>query len=156
MSVDPQDFVGISFRMGDRDCLGLTRRYFKVAFNIDITDYARPVDWESSTIDLIRACHEREGFDMITDWRPKDLRHGDLLCMAIGEGNANHLAIYLGDGTILHHLTNRLSSIDPLRDFWRSLTCYVLRHPDVPHTPPDLADTDIGSLLRARYHPAAD
>src|SRR3546814_10211526 len=83
-------FVGIPFRMGERDCLGLFRRYYAEMFGVHVTDYARPVDWESDQIDLIRACHEREGFEMITTWRAKDLRPGDVLCMAIGEGNPNH------------------------------------------------------------------
>ncbi|WOF44372.1 C40 family peptidase [Sphingopyxis indica] len=151
MSVDPDNYVGIPFLMGVRDCLGLTRRYYAEAFGINITDYARPVDWESPVIDLIRACYEREGFEMVTKWREKDLRPGDLLCMSIGEGNANHLAIYLGGGEILHHLAGRRSSREPYRDFWRTLTCYVLRHPDVPDLRPVYPDTTIEELLRARY-----
>ncbi len=148
-SVD--DFVGIPFRMGDRDCLGLFRRYYAEIFGIHITNYARPSDWESQTIDLIRACYEREGFEMISRWRAKDLRPGDVLCMAIGEGNPNHMAIYIGEGEILHHLTNRLSCREEFRDFWRTLTCYVLRHPDVPDLRPTYPDTTIEELLRARY-----
>src|SRR3546814_14920044 len=89
-------------------------------FGVHVTDYARPVDWESDQIDLIRACHEREGFEMITTWRAKDLRPGAVLCMAIGEGNPNHMALYVGEGEILHHLTNRHSTREPYRDYWKS------------------------------------
>src|SRR3546814_13788378 len=86
---------------------------------------------------------------MITTWRAKDLRPGDVLCMAIGEGNPNHMALYVGEGEILHHLTNRLSTREPYRDFWRTLTCYVLRHPDVPDLRPVYPDTTIAELLRS-------
>ncbi|SKB62222.1 NlpC/P60 family protein [Sphingopyxis flava] len=145
------DYEGIPFRMGSNDCLGLFRKYYAEEFGISITDYARPNDWESSTIDLIRACYEREGFEMITSWKPKDLRPGDVLCMAIGEGNANHMAIFVGEGKILHHPANRLSVCEEYRDFWRNLTCYVLRHPDVPDLRPTYPDVTIEELLRARY-----
>lgn len=149
--IEIDDLVGIPFRMGSNDCLGLFRRYYAAEYGIHITNYARPSDWESQTIDLIRACYEREGFEMITKWKVKDLRPGDVLCMSIGEGTANHMAVFVGEGDILHHPANRRSVREPYRDFWRTLTCYVLRHPSVPDLRPVYPDTTIEELLRARY-----
>ncbi len=128
----------------------LFRQFYIDNFDITITNYARPTNWSSDQIDLMRLCYEREGFDMITDWKPKDLRPGDVLCMAIGERNANHFAVYLGDDELIHHLYGRLSSKETFRDFYRNTTCFVLRHPDVPDLRPVYPDVDIASLIRAR------
>ena len=137
--------------MGETDCLSLFRQFYADNFGIHIKNYARPKDWDASKLDLTRQFYEAEGFEMITDWKIKDLRPGDVLCMAIGASNANHFAIYIGDGDIVHHPSGRLSTREPLRDFWRSLTCYILRHPDVPDLTPTHPNTTLQELLRARH-----
>lgn len=139
-------FTGI----GRDDCFKLFRDFYADNFNISITNYARPHDWSSDKLDLMELCHEREGFEKITDWRVKDLRPGDVFCMAIGESNPNHFAIYLGDSQVLHHLFNQRSSVEPFRDFFRGATCYLLRHRDVPDLRPVYPDVDIMSLVNAR------
>jgi cell wall-associated NlpC family hydrolase len=142
-------FTGI----GNDDCFALSIQFFKDNFGIEITDYPRPNDWESDELNLIELLYEREGFDKITDWKAKDLRPGDVLCMAVGERNPNHLAIFVGNNTIVHHLYGRLSRTDDLRDFWLHQTCFILRHPDVPDLRPVYPDVDIMDLLRARNAP---
>jgi len=145
-----EHLVDRPFVFGAQDCLSLFRDFYKTNFNIDIRNYARPQNWSSDQLDLMRLCYEREGFDMVTDWKLKDLRPADVLCMAIGESNPNHFSIYLGDGEIVHHLAGRNSSKETFRDFWRSSTCYLLRHPDVPDLRPVYPDVDIRSLIDAR------
>ena len=135
---------------GSTDCLSLFRDFYAENFGIHITNYARPSNWSSEKIDLMRLCYEREGFNMISDWKLKDLRPADVLCMAIGERNANHFALYLGDDRLIHHLYGRFSSEEVFRDFYRNTTCYLLRHPDVPDLRPVYPDVDIASLIRAR------
>jgi cell wall-associated NlpC family hydrolase len=142
--------VGRPFIWGTADCLSLFRDFYKDNFGIEIRNYARPTDWSSDQIDLMRLCYEREGFDMITDWRLKDLRPGDVLCMAIGERNANHFAIFLGDGMIVHHLYGKMSTHEEFRGFYRNHVCFILRHPDVPDLRPVYPDVDIASLISAR------
>lgn len=145
-----EHLIGVPFVFGKNDCLSLFRQFYKENFGIEIRNYARPENWSADQLDLMRLCYEREGFEMITDWKTKDLRTGDVLCVAIGEETANHFAIYTGNGTIVHHLYGRFSSEDPFRDFWRNHTCFLLRHPDVPDLRPVYPDTDIVSLLNAR------
>lgn len=145
-----EKYVGRPFLMGETDCLGLFMEFYREELGVEITNYARPKDWDSDTIDLIRLCYEREGFEMITDWKPKDLRIGDLLCMSVGTSNPNHFAVYTGEGNILHHIAGRASSHEIFRDFWRASTGFVLRHKDVPDLTPKAPDTDIRSLLHAR------
>ena len=144
------NLVGIPFCMGTDDCFGLSRKYFKQNFDLDILDYARPHDWDADKLNLIEQCHEHAGFEKITLWKAKDLRPGDVLAMAIGSSNPNHFAIYVGDNLIIHHLSNRLSNEEMYRDFWQSVTCYLLRHPSIPDLRPVYPDIDITELLRAR------
>jgi cell wall-associated NlpC family hydrolase len=139
-------FTGI----GKRDCYALATDFFRDNFGIELTPYARPHDWEADKLDLFRNHYEAEGFDMITEWKPKDLRPADVLVMAIREANPNHCAIYLGDDTILHHLYGRMSSVEPLRGFYRNHTAFILRHKDVPDLRPVYPDVDYMELLRAR------
>lgn len=150
MTLIYEDLVDQPFIWGASDCLSLFRKFYKDNFGIEITNYARPTNWSSDKLDLMRLCYEREGFDLITDWKLKDLRPGDVLCMAIGEQNANHFAIYLGEGEIVHHLYGRRSTHEEFRGFYRNAMCYVLRHPDVPDLRPVYPDVDIRSLLDAR------
>lgn len=139
------------FRWGERDCFALARTFYIENFGITVPDYARPTNWTAGLLDLPRLCYEKNGFEMHTDWKTADLRPGDLLLMAVGDTAANHFAVYVGDNIIIHHLFGRTSNEEPFRDFWRNSVCYMLRHPSVPDLRPVLPDTDIASLLRARY-----
>lgn len=150
MTLKYEHLIGLPFIWGTSDCLSLFRAFYRENFGIEITNYARPSDWSSDQLDLMKLCYEREGFEMISDWRPKELRPGDVLCMAVGERNANHFAIYLGDDNIIHHLYGRASSMEVFRDFWRNNICFILRHPDVPDLRPVYPDVDLVSLLNAR------
>lgn len=141
------------FVQGKQDCFELARRFYRDNFGIEIRDYSRPNDWDADTIDLLRHAPVREGFEIITSWRPQDIRPADAFCMSIGSSNANHIGIYLGDNKFIHHLVGRLSNVEEFRDFWVTRINYLLRHPDVPDLRPEKQDTDITSLLRARYSP---
>lgn len=151
-----EDLINQPFCWGKHDCFSLVRAFYAENFGIQITNYARPTNWSSETLDLPRLCYEREGFEMYTDWKVKDLRPGDLLLMAISDTAANHFAIYVGDNMIIHHLYGRISSSETFRDFWRNSVCYMLRHPAVPDLRPQFPDTDIRSLLRARHNLTPD
>lgn len=145
-----EHLLDLPFIWGAQDCLTLFRQFYLENFGIAIRNYARPVDWSSDELDLMELCHEREGFEKITEWKIKDVRPGDILCMPIGERNPNHFAIYIGNDELIHHLSNRLSSKETFRDFWRNHTSYILRHPDVPDLRPVYPDVDIMELLNAR------
>lgn len=157
MKLEYDHLIGLQFGgIGTRDCFSLVKDFFKKNFNIDIPDFARPHDWRANENDLIRKCFPHSGFDSITNWKPTDLRPGDILAIMIGEANPNHLAIVVDDAKILHHLMGRMSTLEPLRDFWLNQTSFVLRHPDVPDLRPSYPDVEIGSLLRARNAPPGE
>lgn len=156
MTLAYDHLIGQAFLYGVRDCYAIVRDLYRDNFGIELTNYARPNDWRSEAADLIRDLHDHDGFQMITDWKVKDLRPGDVLCMAIGESKPNHLAIYAGDNLIVHHLFGRFSTEAPYRDFFRTSTCFLARHPDVPDLRPSLPNTNVGDLLRGRYRVQAD
>jgi cell wall-associated NlpC family hydrolase len=145
--------TGQRFAWGLHDCFSLTRAFFDDNFGLKIKNYARPTDWRSDEIDLIRRLYEREGFEMITTWKIKDLRPADVLCIAIGERNPNHFAIVTDHDTIVHHIYGKMSEEEPLRDFWLNHTCFILRHPSVPDLRPVYPDITIAELLNARNAP---
>lgn len=145
-----ENLAGKAFIFGEQDCLSLFRQFYLQNFDIHIRNYSRPSDWSSDELDLMRLCYEREGFEMITKWKASELRPGDVLCMAIGEGNPNHFSIFVGDNKLVHHLYGRRSSVEPYHEFWQHKTCYLLRHPDVPDFRPTYPDVTIRSLLDAR------
>lgn len=149
--IDGSKYEGQSFLWGSRDCYGLLRQIYLNEFGIKLTNFARPVAWRADAVNLIIQNHPRDGWEMIADWKAKDLRPGDVLAIAMNESNPNHLGIYLGDNKFAHHIYNHLSRVDPLRTHWLHHTCCILRHPDVPDLRAPKTDTPIEELLRARH-----
>ena len=145
-----EHLLGRQFEAGAVDCFDLARQFYIDNFGIEVPDFARPHDWSADERDLLRLLHEKAGFEMVTHWRPQDLRPGDVLCLCIGEANPNHVAVITGDGNILHHLRGRLSQAEPWADFWRRHVAFVLRHPKVPDLRPVLPEIDLAEMLDAR------
>src|SRR5690606_20249908 len=67
-----------------------------------------------------------------------DLRPFDVILIAIPDERrpkdmvANHCAIYLGDGLMLHHRYGKLSKVQPYRHAMKDMTVGIIRHKDVP------------------------
>lgn len=147
--------LGREYKAGIVHCYSLVRDFYRDNFGICAGDYAIPADHDASELNLVELLFEREGMVKVEGWDLKSLRPGDVLCTAIRSSNPNHLVVYVGDNTVIHHMYGRTSCAEPLRDFWRMVTCYVLRHPDVPDLRPALPQTSIMELARARYFPEA-
>lgn len=148
-----EHLIGLPFIWGKQDCFELSRRFYRDNFEIEIRDYARPSDWNSDMIDLLRHAPVREGFEIISNWTPAEIRPGDAFCMSIGSANSNHIGIYVGDNKFVHHLVNRQSTEEEFRDFWLSRINYILRHPQVPDLRPVKEEVTIARLLLDRYNP---
>lgn len=144
-----KQFTGI----GKQDCFDLCRHFFRDNFDIEIPNFSRPNDWDADKLDLIPVLGPRAGFVKLDEWTIKSLRPADVLCLAIGTRKANHFAINLGNGDILHHLHLRFSETAPFSDMYRKRIAYVLRHPDVPDLRPVYPDVTVKDLLDARNAP---
>ena len=74
---------------------------------------------------MFEACYEQTGFRELN--ANEKLENGDLLFMSIFESGLNHVAIFL-DGDVLHHLTDRLSCIEPYSNWLQKCTGKRLRY----------------------------
>ncbi len=151
-----QELLGHPHKMGVRDCFSLFRDFYRINYDIDIPNIARPNNWSSDEIDIIGNVYERLGFEKVYDWSIKKLQPGDVLCMAVGSSVPNHLAIYAGNNTVVHHLAGQFSTDVPMREFFRGSTCYVCRHNDVVYEEPPKQDISIMELNRERYQVQAE
>lgn len=124
-------FLGKNFLHGTNDCYSLVREFYQVAFGIELTNYARPDFWWNAGLDLYNEFFPREGFRTVEIVRPRDLKYGDVILMAIKSTMPCHAAIYIGEGKILHHFYGRKSSIELYKSLWYNTTTAVVRHRDV-------------------------
>ena len=147
---------GRPFEPGKTHCYTMVRDIYRDNFGIELTDYAIPVDWDGRGLDLVELGFEREGFFKVYEWDIRNLNPGDVLAVAIRSENPNHLCVYVGGNTIIHHLYGQMSKSEMLKDFWRMTTCYLLRHKDVKSAPDKKPEPTFEELLRARYLPQAE
>ncbi|EAX32556.2 C40 family peptidase [Coxiella burnetii] len=120
--------VGRPFIYGVYDCYSLARDYYKKNFGIKLNDYDRPDFWWEKDANLYMENYKKEGFKEIP---AKELRCGDLILMKINSPVPNHIAIYLGNGEILHHLELQPSKREDYREKWRKKSVLFLRHKEI-------------------------
>lgn len=102
--------IGRPFVHGVLDCFSLARDYYEEKLGIEIPDYYREDDWWFKGQDLYMEKFEEAGFVRVDDG-PRE--HDALLIQTPKSPVANHCAIYLGDGLIMHHVQNRVSKVEP-------------------------------------------
>ncbi len=108
--------VGRQWVWGVTDCWSLCRDYYEQERGILLRDWDRPInpdDFVKSP--MFEDCFTDTGFRELDPL--EDLEKGDLLLMSISSKGLNHIGVYLGEQSLLHHLQNRLSSRD-LLDEW--------------------------------------
>ena len=154
MEIKYAHLLGRKFDHGVTDCYSLVRDFYKDNFEVDLTDYARPDDWWISGQDLYVDNFEKEGFYTI-NCNPRDYRVGDCFLISIPDPRApkgvtpsNHVAIYVGDNMVIHHLLGRESRRVPYKGMLRNFTTHVVRHKHVGELMrPKQTDIDIMDVL---------
>ena len=118
--------LGREWAWGVTDCYTLVRDWYKEKLNIDLIDWHRPTTLEEFNKNpMFEKCAEKTGF---RELRPDEkLINGDLLFMSIFSNNLSHVAIFV-DGDVLHHLTDRLSCIEPYSEWLLKCTGKRLRY----------------------------
>ena len=121
---------GRQFAHGILDCFTLFKDFLWREYGVKINQYEREDDWWNNGDDLYSMDRlNAEGFFQITD----DPKRGDIILMNVRSKVANHAAVYLGDGTMLHHLHGRLSRKDAYGGYWAERTMHIVRHKDMPN-----------------------
>ena len=112
--------IGRQWVWGVTDCWALVRDWYKENKNIELRDWERPTTPEEFLQNpMFERCAWRTGFRKL---RPDEkLINGDLLFMSILGNGLNHVAIFL-NGDVLHHLTDRLSCIEPYSEWLQKCT----------------------------------
>lgn len=118
------------YAWGVFDCLSLVRDYYDLELDIEIPHFQRPpYGWaKAGRNDLVDSI-EAAGFRRV----PKeDLQPHDVLLMQVEADVPSHLAVYVGDGRILHQLENRLSGYAVYGGYWQRAHVLTARHWSAP------------------------
>jgi proteasome lid subunit RPN8/RPN11 len=117
--------VGRQWAHGVLDCYSIIKDWYLQERNIELLDFERSDEWWKIGGNLYLDNFEKAGFRKITK---EELQEGDVILMCIYSTVPNHGAIYLGDGLILHHVQNRLSTRDVYGGYWLKNTYGYLRY----------------------------
>lgn len=123
-------YKGREFCHGVLDCYTLIQDWYRRELRIVLPDFERDDGWWEGPApkDLYLDNFEAAGFART---HGPAQRH-DVILMQVRADVANHGAIYLGDGTMLHHLHGRLSCEDVYGGYWERHTLALLRHVSRP------------------------
>lgn len=134
-----QHLLNRTFSLGTHDCYALVRDLFRDNLGIILTNYARPdFFWRYSDMNIYVDNYAQEGFQLLRDPSPQDLRPLDCFLIAVPDPNSpfntisNHAAVYLKNNWVIHHRFNDVSKVEPYKGSLRNLTTHVIRHKDVP------------------------
>lgn len=124
-----------TFVYGIHDCWHLVKDYYAEKLNIELPDFDYPEDWWKNEDangkaitpqDLMTSSYKEAGFVKVND-----LQVHDLILMTLRSDVCNHVAIFVGDGMIMHHVAGRLSTLQPYvadRGYYSQNAQEILRH----------------------------
>jgi proteasome lid subunit RPN8/RPN11 len=118
-------YVGRQFVWGMTDCFTLLRDYYRRELGILISDFGGYTEESAINDGLYESRFAAAGFREVFDLQPHDVL---LMNIPTAGAQAQHAAVYLGDGVMLHHLQGRLSQRQPYGGLWAQITRKILRH----------------------------
>lgn len=106
------------------DCFTICRDFYYQKMSITLGSNPRPINWQDWNPHYIENTYTEMGFKEIEEG---EYKIGDVLLFSLGFPTTNHLGIYTGNNTFIHHLQGRKSSTDKLSKWDRQLR-KVLRY----------------------------
>ena len=121
--------TGRVFAYGVLDCQTLFIDYYEQEFGVKYKMFPSEYDWWATGKDYYADNWDSwtEG-DFIEVKDHTKIEKHDVILMKVLSNVSNHLAIYLGNNMILHHLMGRLSTKDIYGEAYQKNTTHVLRH----------------------------
>ena len=122
----PDKLIGRQWAWGLEDCWSLVTDFYKEKLNIDLKKWARPK--------TIKKFAENPYFEKVLlgsgfkEIEFKDIQENDILLMEGAYQKLNHVAIYIGDQTILHHVIGKLSCREIFDLQYQQITKKVFRY----------------------------
>ena len=145
---------GLEFKHGKQDCYELMRMFYRDNFGIELAPFARPDEWWRKGMNLYMENLHDQGF-RVMDLHPTEWRPGDGFLIAFRSPVANHAAVLVENGNILHHFWGTRSVVEPYKGIWRNNTVAMVRHKDVEYKP-DASTLDIRDFLPAKVRDRLD
>lgn len=128
MLIDPKQFEAKPYVPGHWDCYGTFREAFMAMTGEILPDFARPHGWWNvPELNLVHDLFEKAGFEDM-GYTVNGAQPLDVLLFAVASSKINHVGLYLGNGSFLHHPYQKLSIIEPLSGAWKSRCIKVIRH----------------------------
>lgn len=126
--IDGQEYskyLDKDFQIGINDCFSLVSEFYLDKFNIKLNNYNRQDGWYKSDPEVFLRNYRREGFG-----KSDELKKYNILLLKLIETISfpHHMAIYLGDDTILHHPRDKKSIIEPYSKRYKEATYLILEH----------------------------
>ncbi|WP_434523874.1 C40 family peptidase [Photorhabdus asymbiotica] len=121
-------YEGRPYAFGVFDCWLLCRDYLKREFGIEMgvcLDLHIPSWWDKG-MNILHENYESQGLVRLPVGTPP--QRGDIFFMQMGSKMSDHCAVYIGDGMILHHQIDRLSTKAIYGGMYEKHTTHHLRH----------------------------
>lgn len=118
---------GRRFIYGIWDCYGLVKKWYKDNRDMILTDVPRGFD--DDEIDSLSKSLLEDTLNFKEVERFRDMKIGDIICMGVGARKINHLAVYIGNGQIYHHMIHQIPKIDNYSKY-ANFVIKHLRHGD--------------------------
>lgn len=126
----PKSYVlpleGRNFCWGENDCFSSIEIYYRQVLGIYIKDFDRDETWQQNPSDFVRSQVYENEFEIVSDLGVIKLH--DILVFSNQYGIAKHFAVFIGNSRVLHHYSNRLSTIDFLSSLSNNRLTYIIRH----------------------------
>ena len=121
--VDCQSLIGKQWEYGKTDCYSLLREYYE-KLDIELPDFKRPENLGMTDSLFLRYAKSLNFVPVEFE----DRQPHDVLLMRIATRTPMHAAVYLGNDKILHQKAGSVSTVEPLRGYYRKRIAAVFRY----------------------------